>query len=129
MTRILIAGMIIIVVLAGILFAGQPTNVLQLGQKTTPSPVVSQTPPNQTPAPQVRFATIHFSQGAPTRTPPPASSDKKIQCEQGGGTWREYPTTCHDECVDPDERVPCGEANTYGCDCGPNKCWNLTQCI
>jgi hypothetical protein len=48
-------------------------------------------------------------------------------CSYGGGTWMELPTTCVDNCGMG--AMDCGEAYTYGCDCGQGRCWNGTACV
>jgi len=56
-------------------------------------------------------------------------SPSALECENGGGAWETFSNTCVDSCttVDPSERV-CGAAQSSGCDCGPDKCWNGTTC-
>lgn len=53
-------------------------------------------------------------------------------CEAGGAEWFYFSTGCHDECVyarwSADDRYACTEALSYGCECGPDKCWNGIAC-
>jgi hypothetical protein len=45
--------------------------------------------------------------------------------------WRQFPNTCVDSCAyAADPGLLCGQAITWGCDCGPNGCWSfdVKQC-
>ena len=54
---------------------------------------------------------------------------KSPECFLGGGTWRLHSSTCVDSCAwERGEVVACALAITWGCDCGPNKCWNGERC-
>jgi len=59
------------------------------------------------------------------------SSGQKI-CENAGGEWKLFNNGCVDSCElarqDPNDPIICTQAQTYGCDCGPDKCWNGASC-
>ena len=48
------------------------------------------------------------------------------KCIEAGGIWREFPNGCVDSCfyVRNKHNVVCTQALTFGCDCGPQKCWD-----
>ncbi len=48
---------------------------------------------------------------------------KNPHCFFSGGTWIYFSNTCVDNCGLPENPI-CGQAFTWGCDCGPLKCWN-----
>jgi len=50
------------------------------------------------------------------------------KCLAAKGRWALLPTLCQDLCRDPDDQTVCKEDFTWGCDCGPNKCWNGSTC-
>lgn len=52
------------------------------------------------------------------------------RCEDAGGIWREFPNTCVDSCplARNPEVILCGQAFTFGCDCGEDMCWNGESC-
>ena len=51
-------------------------------------------------------------------------------CGEEGGEWREFPNTCVDSCeAARDEHAVCGQALTYGCDCGDGMCWDGQTCV
>jgi hypothetical protein len=51
-------------------------------------------------------------------------------CISVGRSWHYFPNTCVDSCTKARSKEPvvCGQAFTWGCDCGPNKCWNGKTC-
>lgn len=56
-------------------------------------------------------------------------SDDEI-CIEEGGTWTYFGDTCGDSCTRAraTEPVICGQAFTWGCNCGPEMCWNGESC-
>jgi len=56
---------------------------------------------------------------------------REITCMIGGGMWSYLPSGCVDSCTYGEtgtgERV-CTAVMTWGCDCGPEKCWNGKSC-
>ena len=51
-------------------------------------------------------------------------------CKVNGGNWIEFPNEgqfCHDECNKPENNI-CKTMMSFGCDCGPDKCWNGNSC-
>ncbi len=50
------------------------------------------------------------------------------KCWAAKATWALLPTTCEDLCRDEDDETICKYDFTWGCDCGPNKCWNGSTC-
>lgn len=60
---------------------------------------------------------------------PQELSDEEI-CIGVGGSWSYFPNTCVDSCDKARSKEPvlCGQAFTWGCDCGPDKCWNGETC-
>ncbi|MBI2608891.1 MAG: hypothetical protein HYW47_04740 [Deltaproteobacteria bacterium] len=59
------------------------------------------------------------------------SSEKNLKtvCEKEGVSVKLFSNTCVDECYPTGEERVCGMALTYGCDCGPDKCWYEGKCI
>jgi len=62
------------------------------------------------------------------------SSDLKSveerQCEDSDGVWKEFSNTCGDSCdVNRRSDIICGQAFTFGCDCGEDMCWNGDSCV
>ena len=58
-------------------------------------------------------------------------SAEQRQCENIGGTWKEFGNTCVDLCEfnrNPNEIV-CGQALTFGCSCGEGMCWDGDDCV
>lgn len=55
------------------------------------------------------------------------------ECSMARGQWESFPNTCVDSCYDTPAGAEreCGEAETDGCNCGPDKCWdsNSRTCI
>ena len=51
-------------------------------------------------------------------------------CDMAGGRWTLFGTLCRDTCES--ERggrlEGCSDAEAYGCDCGPDRCWNGNSC-
>lgn len=66
-----------------------------------------------------------------TPSAPPSQKSQEVTCRLAGGTWTEFPTTCTDTCQYVRGKYPydCGDALTYSCDCGRDKCWDGTRCI
>jgi len=60
---------------------------------------------------------------------PQVLSAEQICIEMGGG-WFYFPNTCIDSCTKSRSKEPvlCGQAFTWGCECGTSKCWNGTGC-
>ena len=60
---------------------------------------------------------------------PQELSDEQI-CISMGGSWFYFSNTCVDSCAKARSKEPvlCGQAFTWGCECGPDKCWNGTDC-
>jgi len=62
-----------------------------------------------------------------------AAADTEATCEGAGGLWSLYDTGCRDSCYAEyyGDLVECTEENTYGCNCGPNACWDecLQTCV
>ena len=51
-------------------------------------------------------------------------------CYLGGGKWEMLGSSCLDECPNDWPLMhTCALTFTYGCDCGPEKCWNGKKCI
>lgn len=51
------------------------------------------------------------------------SFDKKPDCIDQGGNWRRFANNCVDSCKAKfDDMMICGQAITYSCDCGEEKC-------
>lgn len=48
-----------------------------------------------------------------------------VQCFIAGGHWTRLPDSCVDLC---NPQKGCAEVLTFGCDCGPDKCWNGIFC-
>ena len=51
-------------------------------------------------------------------------------CSEQGGEWKEFSKGCVDSCAkarNPGDIV-CTQAFTYGCDCGPDRCWTGVKC-
>ena len=59
-----------------------------------------------------------------------ASSSYTIQnnssCFLSGGTWKMFSSACVDSCTWERDRelTICASVISYGCDCGPLRCWN-----
>src|SRR4030042_3914775 len=76
---------------------------------------------------QIRLNTIL---PIPTSTPgiskpiPTISPEQEI-CLASGGTWREFPTSCADNCV----KNSCMDVVTWACDCGVSQCWLGGNCV
>ncbi|MEK6828064.1 MAG: DNA/RNA non-specific endonuclease, partial [Nanoarchaeota archaeon] len=51
-------------------------------------------------------------------------------CINAGGSWSYFPNTCVDSCAKARSKEPvlCGQAFTWGCECGSSKCWNDKSC-
>ena len=60
---------------------------------------------------------------------PQELSDEQI-CIGMGGSWFYFSNTCVDSCTKARSKEPvlCGQAFTWGCKCGPDKCWNGGSC-
>ena len=60
---------------------------------------------------------------------PQVLSDEDI-CISVGGNWFYFSNTCVDSCAKARSKEPvlCGQAFTWGCGCGPDRCWNGTGC-
>lgn len=62
-----------------------------------------------------------------------STADTEAVCELAGGIWSLYDTGCRDSCYAEyyGDLVECAEENTYGCNCGPNACWDecLQTCV
>ncbi len=58
------------------------------------------------------------------------ASEEQIKCGAAGGEWKEFPNTCVDSCDyrRAEQETMCGMAMTYGCECGPDMCWNGESC-
>ena len=60
---------------------------------------------------------------------------KEKSCLLGGGKWSYMKDTCGDSCQSkiPGDNglspVACGQAFTWNCDCGNNKCWDGENCV
>ena len=51
------------------------------------------------------------------------------KCVKSGGEWTTLLTTCVDWCSFIRGETPvCGQAFTWGCDCGPDECWDGESC-
>ncbi|MCF7861312.1 hypothetical protein K9M79_03615 [Candidatus Woesearchaeota archaeon] len=48
------------------------------------------------------------------------------RCENAEGNWKEFPNSCADRC---DAGAVCAQVITESCDCGPDMCWDGTDCI
>ncbi|MBU1935541.1 hypothetical protein KKF04_05790, partial [Patescibacteria group bacterium] len=64
---------------------------------------------------------IYFSQQKPTSEEYAAHPE----CYDSGGVWATFPDTSADHCFSPGR----GLLVTYGCDCGPSKCWDSEKCV
>jgi hypothetical protein len=55
----------------------------------------------------------------------------QAQCEEVGGTWRQFPNACRDSCEYARNKtdMACAQVMTDGCDCGPTECWNGLDCV
>ncbi|MCK4553058.1 hypothetical protein KAT80_02550, partial [Candidatus Pacearchaeota archaeon] len=55
------------------------------------------------------------------------------KCENVGGIWKLFGDGCVDSCElarqDPNNPIACTEAETMGCDCGSDKCWDGETCV
>jgi hypothetical protein len=49
-------------------------------------------------------------------------------CIQEVGAWSQMPDACVDSCKSQRENLMCAQVLTFGCDCGPGKCWNGESC-
>ncbi|MFP4656634.1 MAG: hypothetical protein ACLFNK_03570 [Candidatus Woesearchaeota archaeon] len=70
--------------------------------------------------------------GVPEDVTDPAEVEEELAsiCEEEDGEWREFTNTCVDKCeAARDENSVCGQAMTYGCDCGEGMCWNGRTCV
>jgi len=50
-------------------------------------------------------------------------------CENQGGEWKQFNNGCMDSCEyrrNP-TNVMCTQALTFGCECGPDRCWNAGE--
>src|SRR3989344_1821359 len=58
----------------------------------------------------------------------PRVLSKEEECNKNGGTWYYFGDGCVDSCekAKAKEPVACTAALTWGCECGPDKCWNFT---
>jgi len=56
--------------------------------------------------------------------------DAELECARVEGNWREFGNGCVDSCdlARNPETILCIQALTYGCDCGPGRCWNGESC-
>lgn len=61
----------------------------------------------------------------------PETEINQIACNASGGNWITFPNSCTNSCayVLQPEAVMCLNAETKGCDCGPNSCWNGQTCV
>ncbi len=51
-------------------------------------------------------------------------------CLEQQGNWRKFANGCVDSCDSNfNEFAVCVQAITYGCDCGPSRCWQDNKCI
>lgn len=70
------------------------------------------------------------NQGRRRYNPPPGCVQgnlcQAIRCQKGGGVLTYIGTTCVDNCG---PRKFCGEAFSWGCNCGPEMCWNGESCV
>jgi hypothetical protein len=56
--------------------------------------------------------------------------DDKDICERQKGVWREFGSSCADNCYDQEVFFRlCAGSVVYACDCGKSKCWDYNQCI
>ena len=59
-------------------------------------------------------------------------SEDKVEelCMMSGKHMKTFPDTCADHCseIKEGERA-CGEMLTRSCECGPDKCWNGSECV
>lgn len=56
--------------------------------------------------------------------------DNKPICLEQEGNWRKFSNGCVDSCNSNfDEFAICTQAITYGCDCGPSRCWQNNKCV
>lgn len=55
-------------------------------------------------------------------------SDTQTACKNSGGTWKEFPNSCADNCWSLVSEQACLDVLTDSCDCGATKCWNGTTC-
>ncbi len=63
------------------------------------------------------------------RSQPPIVKTTPSSCHSGGGVWSWFSNGCVDRCSDRrDERAMCTHAETFGCDCGSDQCWNGSFC-
>lgn len=50
-------------------------------------------------------------------------------CEASSGEWRLLPDSCGDSCEKQrNPRLGCAESEGFGCDCGPDQCWDGVTC-
>ena len=50
-------------------------------------------------------------------------------CLSSSGEWKSLPNTCADSCeYAKGLNKDCEETKTFGCDCGPDQCWNINSC-
>lgn len=60
-----------------------------------------------------------------------STSPEQKLCESQGGSLKQFSNGCVDSCDyqrNPEE-IMCVQVLTYGCECGPDKCWEENQCI
>lgn len=51
-------------------------------------------------------------------------------CVNQGGAWRQFSNNCAGNCFSKLEKFSiCGQALTFGCDCGSDYCWNKDKCV
>jgi len=53
-----------------------------------------------------------------------------VECKLEGGEIKRFGNTCVDSCSSQESEnvIVCGDAITWGCDCGEDKCWNGETC-
>jgi len=54
--------------------------------------------------------------------------ETKETCESTGATYRKFASSCRDQCGVDKTEFECKSPESYGCDCGPDKCWNGRVC-
>ena len=58
------------------------------------------------------------------------SFDDRPICEENQGIWREFGNSCVNNCLAKfDKYEICAKTLTFGCDCGPTRCWYENKCI
>jgi hypothetical protein len=66
----------------------------------------------------------------PVTKNPDILDNSELECSRVGGTWEFFGNGCVDSCFKERSEEPpiCTDAMTYGCDCGPDRCWNGETC-